>query len=79
MNLTLNYLFFAVPPDPPVILDPNGRRVGSLIGPYDEGESLSITCMSSKGNNFGFDPFLSRKRALKAINGQLVCYSNIMY
>ena len=42
--------WFAVPPDPPVILDSNGRRVGSLIGPYDEGETLSITCMSSKGN-----------------------------
>ena len=40
-----------VPPDPPHILDPNGRRMGSLIGPYDEGESLSITCMSSQGKN----------------------------
>ena len=40
----------AVPPDPPHILDPNGRRLGSLIGPYDEGESLIITCMSSQGN-----------------------------
>ena len=43
---------FTVPPDPPHIVDPNGRRLGSLIGPYDEGESLSITCMSSKGNHY---------------------------
>ena len=50
---------FAVPPDPPFIVDSSGRRVGSLIGPYDEGESLSINCMSSNGNDFApFNPVL---------------------
>jgi len=46
-NVLVN-LTVIVPPDPPHILDPNGRRMGSLIGPYDEGEPLSITCISSK-------------------------------
>ena len=46
----LSFLF-SVPPDPPHILDPNGRRMGSLIGPYDEGEPLSITCISAAQGN----------------------------
>jgi hypothetical protein len=49
-NTLLDFFYFLVPPKPPYILDPNGRRVGSLIGPYDEGEPLAITCMSSSGN-----------------------------
>ena len=49
----LKLFSFSVPPSSPSILNDKGTKVGSIIGPFDEGSSLRITCLSAKdGENF---------------------------
>jgi len=38
------FVCFAVPPEKPQITDVNGEPQASLIGPYTEGERLSLVC-----------------------------------
>jgi len=43
---------FAVPPKKVVVMDERGLELNSLrIGPYPEGSSMRLTCVSTGGNN----------------------------
>ena len=42
---------FAVPPAPPEVRDSGGFLLGDTVGPYDEGESMSITCLSANSGS----------------------------
>lgn len=45
-----NLYFFPVPPTKLTILDNDGAAVGDhTVGPYREGSSVNITCMTSGG------------------------------
>lgn len=44
-------LFLAVPPAPPEVRDSGGFLLGDTVGPYDEGESMSITCLSANSGS----------------------------
>ena len=50
---TFFLLLLPVPPDPPRVFDPVGNEVTKLLGPYDEGESVSFTCSSDTGKIVG--------------------------
>ena len=39
----------AVPPSKPVIFDESGREVKDLVGPYLEGETIVLKCITSGG------------------------------
>jgi hypothetical protein len=39
-----------VPPHTPEVYDQEGRLVKSVVGPYDEGEDLYLSCQSTEGN-----------------------------
>ena len=38
-----------VPPEEPRIIDRNGDEIYSVIGPYEEGDNLYVTCEVSGG------------------------------
>ena len=42
-------LYFAVPPSKPTIFDETGREVKDLVGPYLEGETIVLKCITSGG------------------------------
>ena len=44
----LSFLF-AVPPSQPTIFDETGREVKDLVGPYLEGETIVLKCITSGG------------------------------
>ena len=47
----LNGCFFIlVPSESPVILDVNGYEVGATVGPYNEGDTLQLSCTVKGGN-----------------------------
>ncbi|XP_076373797.1 neural cell adhesion molecule 2-like isoform X2 [Tachypleus tridentatus] len=46
---TVITLKIIVPPGEPVILDEQGQELTGLVGPYNEGEPLSVTCQASGG------------------------------
>lgn len=39
-----------MPPEPPTILDKWGRHLNTTIGPYDEGDDISLTCRTVGGH-----------------------------
>ena len=39
----------SVPPNPPVILLDNEQQVWTMVGPYDEGNRLELTCRVTGG------------------------------
>ena len=43
------FLYFAVPPSKPTIFDETGREVKDLVGPYLEGETIVLKCITSGG------------------------------
>ena len=46
---------FSVPPGDPIMLDKMGRQIDlALIGPFDEGSSLTLTCKSNGGKKIWF-------------------------
>ena len=42
---------FAVPPSKPTIFDETGREVKDLVGPYLEGETIVLKCITSGGKS----------------------------
>ena len=40
---------FSVPPSIPTIYDETGRQVKDLVGPYLEGETIVLKCITSGG------------------------------
>ena len=46
--LTDFHWLVSVPPKRPIVLNDKGVRLDSTIGPFNEGESVRITCMSDK-------------------------------
>ena len=40
-----------VPPAPPEVRDSGGFLLGDTVGPYDEGEAMSITCLSANSGS----------------------------
>ena len=45
---------FAVPPSKPTIFDETGREVKDLVGPYLEGETIVLKCITSGGKSLSF-------------------------
>jgi len=45
---------FSVPPKRPLILNEKGHKVESMVGPFNEGASLRITCISDKEGKLSF-------------------------
>ena len=43
----LTWPLLAVPPSPPEVRDSGGFPLGDTVGPYDEGESMAITCLAA--------------------------------
>lgn len=43
----------AVPPGDPVILDEDGKQLQGLVGPYNEGDPLTLTCQVEVGKTRG--------------------------
>lgn len=43
----------AVPPGDPVILDEDGKQLQGLVGPYNEGDPLTLTCQVEVGKSRG--------------------------
>ena len=39
----------AVPPEPPVLYDSSGRQIRERAGPFREGQTVTITCVTSGG------------------------------
>ncbi|XP_076325090.1 neural cell adhesion molecule 2-like isoform X7 [Tachypleus tridentatus] len=46
---TVITLKIIVPPGEPIILDEQGQKLEGLVGPYNEGDSLTIICQASGG------------------------------
>ena len=42
-------IFFTVPPEQPAILDKWGRAMNGTSSPYEEGDTLSLTCRVTGG------------------------------
>jgi hypothetical protein len=53
-DLTKFSIFFLVPPKRPLILNEKGHKVESMVGPFNEGASLRITCISDKEGKLSF-------------------------
>ena len=45
--------FFSVPPTIPTIYDETGREIKDLVGPYLEGETIVLKCITSGGKKRG--------------------------
>jgi len=43
------FLVFSVPPQQPTIFDGTGRELSGIAGPYNEGSSMTLTCIASGG------------------------------
>ena len=41
----------SVPPSPPEVRDSGGFPLGDTVGPYDEGESMAITCLAAESGS----------------------------
>ena len=55
--------FFSVPPTIPTIYDETGREIKDLVGPYLEGETIVLKCITSGGKKEDiFSDFLAKIR-----------------
>ncbi len=63
MRRSGTFAFHAVPPSPPEIRDSAGFLLEETVGPYNEGESLTITCSTSTGECNAF--FLDLEQLVK--------------
>ena len=53
-NYTIYKYFFSISVPPKVVItDEHGQTMQDIIGPYDEGSSLSLFCEASDGTHFG--------------------------
>ena len=58
INLLINEFPYLVPPTQLLIVNDQGVAVtNTVIGPYKEGSSLNITCISSGGKYFNMVEF----------------------
>ena len=57
MTLLLLSLFIPVPPQKPTIFDGSGTELIGIAGPYNEGSSMSLTCVATGGKNIVFFPY----------------------
>lgn len=58
------YSFFSVPPEYPAIFDRYGRQLNGSLGPYKEGDNISLTCRVAGGMDWFEGLFISSNLCL---------------
>ena len=48
------FLLIPVPPQKPTIFDGSGTELIGIAGPYNEGSSMSLTCVATGGKYIDF-------------------------
>ena len=59
---------FAVPPSKPTIFDETGREVKDLVGPYLEGETIVLKCITSGGKSLSLSLRLHSRFEFEFLN-----------